>query len=91
MSKLKKFYKHAEVIEHPESDQLQKLKENEEVNYNNLSMSHGPYWGVALDGRAIKTIYKDRLVIPSRALAVALAEEWEAQEEKFDIKSLHLN
>lgn len=91
MSKLKKFYKRAEVIEHPESDQLQKLKESEEVTYNNLSLSKGPYWGIALDGRTIKTIYKDKLLIPSRALAVALCEEWEAQEDRFDLKSLHLN
>ena len=75
---MKKFYNHAEVIRHPENDKLQKLKENEQVNFNNLSMCHGPYWGIALDGRVIKTIYKDKLAIPSRALAVALAEEWEA-------------
>ena len=56
-----------------------------------MSLSHGKYWGVALDGRVIKTIYKDRLALPSRALAVGLAEEWEAQEERFDIKNLHLN
>ena len=57
----------------------------------NLSMSHGPYWAVALDGRVIKTMYKDPLPIPSRALAVALAEEWESQQEKIDLKSLTLN
>ena len=62
-----------------------------EVSYNNLSKSHGPYYGIALDGRPIKTIYKDKLIIPSRALAVALCEEWEAQEERFDIKSLYMN
>ena len=91
MSKLKKFYRHAEVIEHPESDFLEKLKPEEKVTYNNLSRTHGPYWGVALDGRPIKTIYKERMAVPSRALAVALAEEWESQGEKIDIKSLHLN
>ena len=91
MSKLKKFYRHAEVIEHPESDIIEKLKPEESVTYNNLSKTHGPYWGVALDGRPIKTIYKERMAVPSRALAVALAEEWESQGEKIDIKSLHLN
>ena len=68
MSKLKKFYRHAEVIEHPESDFLEKLKPEEKVTYNNLSKTHGPYWGVALDGRPIKTIYKERMAVPSRAI-----------------------
>jgi len=38
-----------------------------------------------------KTFYKDVLPLPSRALAVALAEEWESQGEKIDMKSMHLN
>ena len=46
---------------------------------------------MALDGRVIKTMYKDVMPIPSRALAVALAEEWDAQQEKIDLKTLHLN
>jgi len=61
------------------------------VTFENASLSHGPYWAVALDGRVVKTLYKDVMPIPSRALAVALAEEWESQEEKIDLKSLHLN
>ena len=91
VSHLKRFYKKATVIPHPDSDKLAKLKPNEEVTFENLSMSHGPYWAVALDKRVIKTMYKDPLPIPSRALAVALAEEWESQEEKIDLKTLHLN
>jgi len=54
-------------------------------------MCHGPYWAVALDNRIIKTMYKDPMPIPSRALAVALAEEWDSQHEKIDLKTLHLN
>ena len=70
---------------------MPKLKPTEDVTLDNLSMSHGPYWAVALDNRVIKTMYKDPMPIPSRALAVALAEEWESQEEKIDLKTLHLN
>jgi chaperone required for assembly of F1-ATPase len=40
---------------------------------------------VCLDNRTIKTIYKDELYIPSRALAVALSEEWESQDEIIDL------
>ena len=78
MQHLKKFYKHASVVPHPDSDSFPKLKASDDVTYDNLSLSHGPYWAVALDGRIIKTIYKDPMPIPSRALAVAIAEEWES-------------
>ena len=88
---LKRFYKHASVVPHPDNDKLPKLKPTDDVTLNNLSLSHGPYWAVALDNRIIKTMYKDAMPIPSRALAVALAEEWESQHEKIDMKSLHLN
>jgi chaperone required for assembly of F1-ATPase len=33
---------------------------------------------VTLDGKVTKTMYKDNLLIPSKAMAVALAEEWES-------------
>jgi chaperone required for assembly of F1-ATPase len=36
------------------------------------------YWAITLDGKPIKTVYKDNLFIPTKALAVALAEEWES-------------
>jgi len=36
------------------------------------------YWAVTLDGKATKTMFKDNLFIPTKALAVALAEEWES-------------
>lgn len=35
-------------------------------------------------------MYKDNLFIPSKALAVAIAEEWESQHENINLKSLHL-
>jgi chaperone required for assembly of F1-ATPase len=37
-------------------------------------------YGVALDGRPIKTPAKQNLTVPSTALATAIAEEWEAQQ-----------
>ena len=54
-------------------------------------MSHDKYWAVALDGRPAKTFYKDTLALPSRALAIACAEEWDMQGDNIDVKSLHVN
>ncbi len=88
---LKRFYRHASVVPHPDSDSLPKLAASDEVTFNNLSLAHDGYWAVALDKRVVKTMYKDPMPIPSRALAVALAEEWESQQEKIDLKTLHLN
>ena len=39
----------------------------------------GPF-GIALDGRPIKTPYKHPLLLESRPLAEAIAAEWQAQE-----------
>lgn len=39
-------------------------------------------YSVALDGRAVKTPAKSPLVVPTRALAQAIADEWDAQEER---------
>lgn len=78
LQKLRRFYKKADVIEHPLSGKVEKLQATEKVNMNNLSMSHDTYWAVTLDGRVTKTFFKDDLLIPSRSLAVALAEEWES-------------
>ena len=49
------------------------------------------YWAVKLDKRVIKTMYKEELYIPSRALAVALAQEWDSQNEVIDLRQFHLN
>jgi chaperone required for assembly of F1-ATPase len=38
--------------------------------------------GVALDGRSIKTPGKRDLIVPGEPLAVAIAEEWESQQEE---------
>jgi chaperone required for assembly of F1-ATPase len=39
---------------------------------------------VTLDGRGIKSPAKTPLIVPTRALAEKLAQEWEAQSEKVD-------
>lgn len=41
-------------------------------------------FGVRLDGRAIKTVGGRPQVVPTRALAEALAAEWDAQAEEID-------
>ena len=40
--------------------------------------------GIALDGRRVMTPGKSPLVVPTRGLAEAIAEEWQAQGEKID-------
>ncbi len=39
-------------------------------------------WGVALDGRPMRTPGKNALILPSEALAAAIAAEWDAQREE---------
>ncbi len=45
---------------------------------------------VTLDGRSIRTPAKAPLVLPTRALAEAVAEEWEAQQGEIDPASMPL-
>ena len=44
----------------------------------------GAGWRVTLDGRAIKTVGSRPQVVPSAALAAALAAEWDGQPETID-------
>ncbi len=39
-------------------------------------------YGVALDGRRLKTPGKQDLALPSEALAVAIAAEWQGQRDE---------
>ena len=77
-------------MEHPKQADHPKFKEGEEVGFKNLSLSDN-YWSVTLDGKPVKTLYKDDLFLPSKALAVAVAEEWDSQRETINLKSLHLH
>lgn len=45
-------------------------------------------WAIQLDGRGIKTPARADLVVPSEALATAIAAEWDAVEDKVDPKSM---
>ena len=48
----------------------------------------GAGFAVALDGRRVKTPAKTALVVPTRALAEAIAAEWDAQEDQIDPLSM---
>ncbi|MGB0262186.1 MAG: ATP12 family protein, partial [Henriciella sp.] len=47
-------------------------------------------WLVCLDGRAISTPLKHRLELPTRALAQAIADEWQSQTDVIDLPALTL-
>lgn len=47
-------------------------------------------FGIALDGRPVRTPAKAPLVVPTQALADAIAGEWKAQGEKLDPRSMPL-
>jgi chaperone required for assembly of F1-ATPase len=50
--------------------------------YKDVSVTgEAPAFGIALDGRTLKTPLKAPLAIPGRELAVAIAAEWDAQTE----------
>ena len=78
------------MVEHPKSEEKEGLESQDQVTFDNLSLSD-KYYAVTLDGKAVKTMYKDDLFLPTKALAVALAQEWDSQREKIDLKSLHLH
>jgi chaperone required for assembly of F1-ATPase len=50
----------------------------------------GAGFTVALDGRPIRTPEKAAVVLPTRPLAAALAEEWQGQGEEIEPESLRL-
>lgn len=52
--------------------------------------AEGEGWGIRLDGRAVKTPARAPLVVPTRALADAIAEEWRAVGERIDPRAMPL-
>jgi chaperone required for assembly of F1-ATPase len=42
----------------------------------------GEGWGVALDGKPMRTPAKNELIVPTEALASAIAAEWDAQQDE---------
>jgi chaperone required for assembly of F1-ATPase len=49
-----------------------------------------PPFGVALDGRPLRTPAREPLAVPTRALAEAIAGEWDAQGEDIDPRTMPL-
>ena len=47
-------------------------------------------WGILLDGKALRSPAKRPFVLPTEALAAAIAEEWQAQGEKINPNSMPL-
>jgi len=59
--------------------------------YTSAGVTEAPEgFGVALDGKPVRTPAKRPLAVPTRALAEAIAEEWLAQGETVDPKRLPL-
>jgi chaperone required for assembly of F1-ATPase len=47
-------------------------------------------WGILLDNKPLRSPAKRPFVLPTEALATAIAEEWQAQGEKIDPRSMPL-
>ena len=60
------------------------------VTVSQLDDGTNPGWRVLLDGRGIKTAAGAPQIVPTRALAEALAQEWSAQGETIDATSFPL-
>ena len=59
--------------------------------YEHATVTEGEHgFGVALDGRPVRTPAKFVLAVPTRALAEAIAAEWQAQGERVDPRALPL-
>ena len=89
-----KFYKDVKVIEHPLNDLLgDDTYTQDSISLKNLSkaLKDKPFYGITLNDRVIKTIYKDDLMIASKPLADSLAKEWDSQTDSFNPSSLRLN
>jgi chaperone required for assembly of F1-ATPase len=50
----------------------------------------GGSFGIALDGRRVKTPAKAELTVPARALAEAIAAEWDAARDEVDLRAMPL-
>lgn len=50
----------------------------------------GGQWGVALDGKPIRTPARKPLLVPAEQLARAIAEEWKCQGETVDLRKMPL-
>lgn len=46
------------------------------------------HWAIHLDGKPLRTPEKRQLVLPTKALAEVIAEEWRGQGERIDLQSM---
>jgi chaperone required for assembly of F1-ATPase len=53
-------------------------------------VGEGGGWGIALDGRPVRTPARAALVVPNQALADAIAEEWRSTGEEVDPRAMPL-
>ncbi|SEP15520.1 Chaperone required for the assembly of the F1-ATPase [Salinihabitans flavidus] len=51
-------------------------------------VEEGDAFGVALDGRSLRTPAKAPLLVPTRAMAEAIAAEWQAQSDEVDPRTM---
>lgn len=58
--------------------------------YKDVAVSDGAVFQILLDGRPVKTPAKKALVLPTRKLADAVADEWRAQDQVIDPASMPL-
>lgn len=59
--------------------------------YRNAAVTESEHgFGVALDGKPVRTPARHALTVPSRVLAEAIAAEWQAQGERVDPHTLPL-
>jgi chaperone required for assembly of F1-ATPase len=58
--------------------------------YKHATVGDTAPFQILLDGRAIKTPKKRQLAVPAKALAEAIAEEWQAQKEFVDPRQMPL-
>lgn len=56
--------------------------------YTSASVTGDGPFGVALDGRPLRTPARAELAVPTRALAEAIAAEWQRQGEKIDPRAM---
>jgi chaperone required for assembly of F1-ATPase len=59
--------------------------------YSEVSLGEAPGgWRILLDGRPVRTPQRAGLIVPSRALAEAIAEEWRAQGDELRLYDMRL-
>ncbi|MEI6419760.1 MAG: ATP12 family protein [Sphingomonadales bacterium] len=58
--------------------------------YSAATVGDGPPFPVLLDGRPVKTPARQPLAVPGAGLAVAVAEEWQAQGDTINPRSMPL-